>query len=390
MADVAGLFCASFELVGADETAVVAVAAQELRRGSLASESVCTENLTPWLKLIPGRSVGLASLIKPLRVFNVKYFAQFVRFRAPGTLVLDLTLVHTPEGLGTGRVMPLANFALPDLLVGREAGPGGMRGSPLADRSMVVLELDAQVADATTLEPAPSQRRATGDGMRVDAVYELESAQNVRVVATVSPPLAPALTPLPSAAGGVSLDRHVSGSGGGPGGMHTCVVNSGRGTVRGKFEDVFPAYIVAYFHTLTWTGDGTLRVLRRQHGRLGSAPHHFELAIEVAGDGELCWSYEFDKEFLHLNKYPPDAHRGFDLASGVLRAVRDGSDETGELVVYTPSVLLHVVTPDFSMPYNVITLTCTVMALFFGSMFNSLLRKPTPAADDQGDDDGAE
>jgi hypothetical protein len=47
----------------------------------------------------------------------------------------------------------------------------------------------------------------------------------------------------------------------------------------------------------------------------------------------------------------------------------------GVRVVYGESVLLVVPTPDFSMPYNVITLTCTVLALFYGSVFNILTRK---------------
>jgi len=42
--------------------------------------------------------------------------------------------------------------------------------------------------------------------------------------------------------------------------------------------------------------------------------------------------------------------------------------------VYTETLLVSLPTPDFSMPYNVITLTCTVIALFFGSMFNLLTR----------------
>lgn len=43
--------------------------------------------------------------------------------------------------------------------------------------------------------------------------------------------------------------------------------------------------------------------------------------------------------------------------------------------------------PDFSMPYNVITLTCTIIALFFGSVFNTTIRAfhpvkvPTPPAE---------
>ncbi len=42
--------------------------------------------------------------------------------------------------------------------------------------------------------------------------------------------------------------------------------------------------------------------------------------------------------------------------------------------IYTETLLVSLPTPDFSMPYNVITLTCTVIALFFGSMFNLMTR----------------
>lgn len=41
----------------------------------------------------------------------------------------------------------------------------------------------------------------------------------------------------------------------------------------------------------------------------------------------------------------------------------------------TTSLLLSLPTPDFSMPYNVIILTSTVMALAFGSIFNLLVRR---------------
>ena len=42
-----------------------------------------------------------------------------------------------------------------------------------------------------------------------------------------------------------------------------------------------------------------------------------------------------------------------------------------ELVqLYTESLLVNLPTPDFSMPYNVICLTCTVVALAFGPLHN--------------------
>lgn len=38
--------------------------------------------------------------------------------------------------------------------------------------------------------------------------------------------------------------------------------------------------------------------------------------------------------------------------------------------MYTEILLVSLPTPDFSMPYNVICLTCTVVAIAFGSLYN--------------------
>ena len=38
--------------------------------------------------------------------------------------------------------------------------------------------------------------------------------------------------------------------------------------------------------------------------------------------------------------------------------------------IYTEALLVNLPTPDFSMPYNVICLTCTVVALAFGPLHN--------------------
>jgi len=48
--------------------------------------------------------------------------------------------------------------------------------------------------------------------------------------------------------------------------------------------------------------------------------------------------------------------------------------------VYSESALVSLPTPDFSMPYNVITMTCTAIATFFGSMLRLLTRDHSPLA----------
>ncbi|KAL5062886.1 hypothetical protein RYX36_024623 [Vicia faba] len=49
--------------------------------------------------------------------------------------------------------------------------------------------------------------------------------------------------------------------------------------------------------------------------------------------------------------------------------------EKSPVLLYTEVLLVPLTTPDFSMPYNVITITCTVFALYFGSLLNVLQRR---------------
>jgi hypothetical protein len=70
-----------------------------------------------------------------------------------------------------------------------------------------------------------------------------------------------------------------------------------------------------------------------------------------------------------MNEFPPDVSRGFDVPAGVIR-LADGRH------VYTESLLVMLPFPDFSMPFNVIAFTSTLLAFFFGSIFNMLHSSP--------------
>lgn len=60
------------------------------------------------------------------------------------------------------------------------------------------------------------------------------------------------------------------------------------------------------------------------------------------------------------------------MAPAVIRLVDSG---TSAKYLRTTSLMLPLPTPDFSMPYNVIILTSTVIALAFGMIFNLLVRR---------------
>lgn len=139
-------------------------------------------------------------------------------------------------------------------------------------------------------------------------------------------------------------------------------------------------------------------------------PAVLEMALRLPAKSLVKFSISFDKVFLKYTEYPPDANRGFDVGCAVITAqlprqqgqigyggldhlriyqereasqvqsrfnsVRGSEEEEGldKIRVYTETLLVSLPTPDFSMPYNVITLTCTVVAMFFGTFFNLMMR----------------
>ncbi|KAF8065876.1 STP13 [Scenedesmus sp. PABB004] len=57
--------------------------------------------------------------------------------------------------------------------------------------------------------------------------------------------------------------------------------------------------------------------------------------------------------------------------------------------VYSPGLVVPLAVPDFSMPYNVICLTSTVLAVFLGATLNTLLLRPRELEDASGGGGGA-
>lgn len=101
---------------------------------------------------------------------------------------------------------------------------------------------------------------------------------------------------------------------------------------------------------------------------------HLELLLTIPPASSLTVTYDFEKAILRYTEYPPDANRGFDVAPAVIRLLSGPQSGRG-VYLRTTSLLLPLPTPDFSMPYNVIILTSTVMALGFGSIFNIIIRR---------------
>uniref|UniRef100_A0A1J3JZB3 GPI transamidase component PIG-T n=1 Tax=Noccaea caerulescens TaxID=107243 RepID=A0A1J3JZB3_NOCCA len=177
-------------------------------------------------------------------------------------------------------------------------------------------------------------------------------------------------------------------------------LTNGRCTVKVNIFQIFPWYVKVYYHTLQIfvdkqqkTGSEVLKKIDVSPSTDKMSSGMMEMMLELPCEVKsVAMSIEYDKGFLHIDEYPPDANQGFDIPSALIsfpdhHASLDFKEEVSKSPIlsrfkekslvrsYTEVLLVPLTTPDFSMPYNVITITCTVFALYFGSLLNVLRRR---------------
>lgn len=115
-------------------------------------------------------------------------------------------------------------------------------------------------------------------------------------------------------------------------------------------------------------------------------PALLQVVLTLPPKSTMRLTMDVVKPFLAYTEHPPDAQRGWDLPPAVFvpftsqnRSQTDSESAVQPDVrstrMYTPVLLVDLATPDFSMPYNVIIMSCTLIALIFGMVFNLLTRK---------------
>ena len=215
--------------------------------------------------------------------------------------------------------------------------------------------------------------------------FDLEPSQSFDLVI----PEQPVTTHFPLEDPILRAERTTVGHGQERGGLRIIFSNpSNTSAVDFIYFESLPWFLRPYIHTLqaTITGPDGVRkdipasdlvtetfyrpAIDRERGT------QLELALSVPAASTVTLTYDFEKAILRYTEYPPDANRGFNVAPAVIRILNSDNDP---VYIRTTSLLLPLPTPDFSMPYNVIILTSTVIALTFGTVFNILVRRVVSA-----------
>ncbi|SAL98582.1 hypothetical protein [Absidia glauca] len=405
---LSGLFCASLNFI--DETLTTEPRlsfrpepihqgdattqndeAAVLRYGALPHENVCTENLTPWIKLLPCKSKsGVASLLNAHKIYNSNFHSMSIHAKSvckdeactERLLQLKQTVTSVMDPV---RETSRRDWSLSSIFDRKVTG-----ACPMALSSQINIRTDQ--SSGYQLQPPPTSDTQTSTTVGYD-LHQVKEGLDVQMTwpeSVFEYPLNTESKPL------VTAHRYFTGYGQEHGGLRITLHNDHPTDPQPvTYYDSIPWFLKLYLHTLkvqinhqnstegSTNEDTIIQDMLYQPAIDRSRPNMLECDLLLPPQSVVTLTIDIEKVFLKYTEHRPDANRGFDVGSAVvtLRDVSKGQSTR----IYTDTLLVSLPTPDFSMPYNVITLTCTIIALFFGSIFNLLIRSFEKVEEDEDD-----
>ncbi|KAL6418579.1 hypothetical protein ACFW04_011997 [Cataglyphis niger] len=404
---LAGLLCASLNFIDISNsmspeftfrpTGLVMdglVNASHLRYSSLPKEIVCTENLTPFKKLLPCDSKrGLATLLNSAHIHNTNYHSIGIHFRS---ICRDTTCTRTSLELRqtVSLIYDIMTDMNQDWSIRKFFGMGLQGACPLATLSNVYVDISNNNTNHVyELTPLPSAKIISLRGGQQNdiAVYDIRTHSSRGIFNIAAMYNMPTNTiNYPSI---LYANRYIIGYGQERGSLVTKLYNNHWQTLDVILLENIPWYLLVYLHSVTITQNGQhVRPLVQRYlpGKERKSPYYLELILRLPPHSVMKITIDIDYLFLKWQEYPPDANHGFYMGPAIITALLpiarnytalpfDGSTINSSfnaskddylVQLRTESLLISLPTPDFSMPYNVICLACTAVALAFGPLHN--------------------
>ncbi|KAI2462814.1 Gpi16 subunit, GPI transamidase component [Annulohypoxylon bovei var. microspora] len=442
---LSGLFCASLNFIDETRTTRPAMSFQpegdhpnstlanmQLLHGVLPREVVCTENLTPFLKLLPCKGkAGISSLLDGHKLFDASWQSMAIDIRpicSDGEecvlqieqtidMVLDIERSKRPRDNPIPRppaghdmkcnsskpyhsddtCFPTDYAEGQDWALDQVFGKSIKGACPLTDPNVPPVCVQApHVRDIYTTAGATEIKNPNG----LSRCYRVPSDSDFSMIlphmsrgsehAQLDVGIVKPETPL------LYAERSFTGHGYERGGVRTILTNPSPDTeVEFVYMESLPWFMRIYLHTLKAHIDGESGSKKDVIEEIYYRPAldrvrgtQLELRMRIPPASTVFLTYDFEKSILRYTEYPPDANRGFDVAAAIITILPSDSpnaplarQKTSNL--RSTTLLLSLPTPDFSMPYNVIIFTSTAIALAFGGLYNILIRRFVGA--DEGD-----
>lgn len=314
---LSGLFCSSLSTIS--DISHYSTKNYQTFNAILANEAVCTENLTPWIRLLPP---GTPSPLKSLLPKGDFLFSQpFHQLDLSISLIMD----------------------------DKEDVDDDRKASILLHQNLLFLSKEHFPLNENTKSP------------QMPHPY-LKSSSIERVLEPIN-----SIEP-------ITIDTKILGSSLALGTfvmrIAVCPLRWEKddegGALSIEIEQILPFYMMIFISEIILPSNVQLKY--RPGDSSTKSPTQINLLIRRADfeeDEIVTLKIPFKRLLLSTTEYPFDPARGFDIPPP---RIFGGANGRGK------KILLPLPTPDFTMPYNVITLTTTIIVLFYGTMFNLIYR----------------
>lgn len=419
---LSGLFCASINFIDESKTTYPMSSFQPndmdgipllnhdansnsklyLLHASLANEPICTENLTPLVKLLPtkGKS-GLSQYLDGHKIFDSLWHSlsididthcddstHYCKYEMDAYLDMALHLPSTLERIASPIPKPLTGdklrcdmskefdsyqcfplpesteiqFKLSQLFNKNITGISKFGTRPTTICGNVTDDWDFNIQTKDGFFGTEDNCFTIDNAQEYDIDIRTHNSSNVVMMNEKVP---------------IFVSRALTGYGQDRGGMRTIFKNTGDEAVTITYFETLPWFMRVYLSSLQVesshsdvTVDKIMETVNYVPAMDRERPTLLEFIVEIPAHSSFSMSYQYDKTLLQFAEYPPDANHGFEIEAAVITVLAPF-----EYQLRTSTLLLSLSTPDFSMPYNVIIITSTIMGLVFGMTFNLLIKK---------------
>lgn len=396
---LSGLFCASLNFIDATRTIRPVLTFEKqghhrsassrklhLLHGTLPAETVCTENLTPFLKALPCKGkAGISSLLDGHKLSDSSWQTMsidvqplcplgasscVVEIEQTIDMVLDLERSKRakddpiPRPPPVERILcdeskyysqygdscfPLEGPSSPAFTISEVFGKSIQGSCPLSEGDALCIESPSERMLAVKTSAAFDERAEGGK-----RCYTLPTSTEFDVDFAEQRSL-PALR-IKSA---VLVSRTLTGKGQQHGGFRTVFTNPSReGSVKIAFLEPVPWFMKPFLHTMEARvalveAPSTIKRSQDLIEKIYYRPSvdrqrasHLELVLNIPASSRLTLTYDYEKSILRYTEYPPDANRGFNAASAIIRVLSGpGGQLSRPTYLRTSSLLLYLPTP---------------------------------------------
>ena len=321
----------------------------------LPQEVVCTENLTPWTKLLPCKSQkGLADLLVATKLLNTLFFSLSLDFKYSCSDILNcqqtqgielsqnILVVFNPPN----RVSNNFGWSFKSLF-GTTITPKS--DCPLASSSDILVEL--QSGANLTIPPqdyiffdkkqnqivqskVPLEEQSKNFYARYDVkelVKTLADApqhQKYLNVAVEYPKDVTVKSFNHNSFHDILVRRNFRGTGLIWAGLTTTIMNLSKKPIFMTYLDTIPWYFRMFLHTLRIRtralSDSAefssiqAKYIHYEPARNRERPHHVEMILELPPESEVEIDFELERQFLRWTEYPPDSSHGLYISPATL------------------------------------------------------------------------